>query len=219
MKKVLIVVLAGLFLATFAYAGDDVVPAVKTGSKSLNFTFGGLGVFNLNATGPNAGLGLSYFLSSDAAVRAGLQLGLATTSTPAPGTGGTDGSTSGFSVGLSADYLMFMNAGRVRPYYGAGFQFLTSTSDVKTAVAQGGTQVETKGGTPTTFGLAGFMGAEFFIYPELSLSAEYSLTLISLTSHSDLVSTSGVTSTTVKQGSSLNVLGFNAAGATLHIYF
>jgi opacity protein-like surface antigen len=217
MKKVLILALAIAMVFGLA-AAQDVNPAIHQGAKSLNFTFNGLGNFGIGPTGPNAGIGGSYFLSSDAAVRAGLQVGLSTTSTPAnapAGFTGTDGSTSSFAFGIAADYLMYMNAGRVRPYCGAGLNFSTTTSDVKYATV-GTTQDEQKGGTPTTFGVAGIMGAEFFIYSEISLSAEYQLNLVSLTSTSDL--THSNPASTTKEPSSLNILGFGAAGVTLHIY-
>ena len=223
MKKVLGLFLAIAMLVSFSFS-QDVMPAAKAGAKSLNFTFAGLGGFGIGASGPLkgnfAGFGASYFLSNDAAVRGALQVGLASTSTPsnAPsGQSGTDGSTSAFTFGLAADYLMYMNAGRVRPYMGAGINFSTSTSDVKNPVVGNVAQDEIKGGTPTTFGLAGIMGAEFFVYSEISLSAEYQLNLISLTSVSDL--THSNPSSTVKQPSMTNILGFGAAGATLHIYF
>jgi len=215
MKKVLVLAVAIAMIFGLASA-QDVVPVAKTGSKSLNFTFGGLGAFGINPSGPNGGIGVSYFLNSDAAIRAGLQLGLATTSTPA-NPSGTDGSTSSLTLGIAGDYLMYMNAGRVRPYMGAGIHFTTQSSDTKYVVNGPGTQDEQKGGTPTTFGLAGIIGAEFFIYSELSLSAEYQLNIISLTSTSDL--TNSNPSSTQKGGSSLNILGFGGGGATLHIYF
>ncbi len=224
MKKVLAVVLAVLMLSSFMLA-QDVQPAVKAGSKSLNFTFGGLGAFGLNATGVNGGLGASYFLSSDAAVRLGLQV-RSTSSTipanPAAGQTGTDGSTSTFTLGIGADYLMYMAGAtsRVRPYMGAGLSFSMISDTRKNAVIAPAIQGEVKGtGAGTNLGLMGIAGAEFFLYPEMSLSAEYTLNLINMNSPADLVTTTGSTSVTAKQTSSTQILGFGAAGATLHIYF
>jgi opacity protein-like surface antigen len=217
MKKVLMLALAIAMVVGIASA-QDVNPAIHQGAKSMNFTFNGLGNFGIGPTGPSAGIGGTYFLSNEAAIRAGFQLGIATSSTPAnapAGFTGTDGSSSAMSFGIGADYLMYMNAGRVRPYWGAGFNFTTASSDVKYATI-GATQDEQKGNTPTTVTLAGFMGAEFFIYSELSFSAEYQLNLISLTSYSDL--THSNPASTTKEPSTLNILGFGAAGVTLHIY-
>jgi opacity protein-like surface antigen len=226
MKKVLILALAIATVFGLASA-QDVVPDVKTGSKSMNFTFGGLGAFGLFATGPSGGIGMSYFLNSDAALRLGLQVQSTSTTIAAnPGVGqtGTDGSRSSFGLGIGADYLMYMNAGRVRPYWGAGVQFLMNSNDAKPAVISPATQGEDKndpanGPTGTTIQLAGFLGAEFFIYSQLSVSAEYQLNIVNINSPADNVLTQGNNSITNKIGSTTNILGFGAAGATVHIYF
>jgi len=64
------------------------------------------------------------------------------------------------------------------------------------------------------------MGAEFFIYSAISLSAEYQLNLFSTTSNADMVTSfKGVPSVTTKQGSSTTIPGFGSTGAMLHIYF
>jgi opacity protein-like surface antigen len=221
MKKVLMVVLAIAMVFGLA-AAQDVNPAIHQGAKSFNFTFAGLGVFGIGpvAIGPNGplfGVGASYFLNNDAAVRGGLQLGIKSTSTPSNlANGGTDGSTSSFTAGVSADYLMYMNAGRVRPYWGAGINFTTTSFDNKPV--DKAPYDEQKGGQPTTFGLTGIAGAEFFIYSEVSLSAEYQLNIISISSISDKQTTFGGTTITAKGGSSTNILGFNGGWLTLHIY-
>ena len=226
MKKVLILALAVIFVCGLASA-QDVMPAAKAGSKSLNFTFGGLGAFGLTPTGPSGGVGMSYFLNSDAAVRVGLQVRSTSSTVPAnPPTGqtGTDGSRSAFTLGIAGDYLMYMNAGRVRPYWGGGVLLSLNSNDAKPAVIGGGGQSEDKndqanGPTGLTFGISGIMGAEFFIYNELSLSAEYQLNLININSPADNVLSNGNTSTTAKQTSTTTILGFSSAGATVHIYF
>ncbi len=216
MKKVLLVVLAIAMVFGLA-AAQDVNPAIHQGAKSFNFTFGGLGAFGIGANGPLAGISGSYFLSNEAAVRAGLQLGIKNTSTPSNLTsGGTDGSTSAMQAGIAADYLMYMNGGRVRPYWGAGINFTTQSNDVKPTDKAGFD--EQKGGAPTTFGLVGIAGAEFFIYSEISLSAEYQLNIISMSSFSDLQTTVGGTTFTSKGGSATNILGFGGGWLTLHIY-
>src|SRR5712692_5258297 len=100
---------------------QDVNPPAKAGVKSLNFTFGGFGGFGLTGTGPAGGVGMSYFVSPDAALRAGLQVrsySRTLTFNSAGGVAGTDGSESGLILGVAVDYLKFMHAGtaRVRPY-------------------------------------------------------------------------------------------------------
>ena len=225
MKKFLAVVLAVVMMCGVMMAQDMQNLGTKAGDKSMNFTFGGLATLSTGAAGPSGGLGVSYFLSSSAAVRAGLQVKSTSSTIPAnPGTGqtGTDGSSSSFTLALGADYLMYMQGAtsRVRPYMGAGVSFTLTSSETKNAVIAPAVQGTTKGvGAGTTLGLMGICGAEFYLYPEVSLSAEYSLTLINLSSPADIEVSAGSTTTTTKQTSTTQILGFGAAGAGLHIYF
>ena len=245
MKKVLLLTLAVVLICGFAF-GQDFQPAAKTGAKSLNFTFGGLGAFNFGAAGLanlsnfNPGFGASYFLSSDAALRLGFQIAAPSATSPAnppAGKPGTDATSSAFSLGIGVDYLMYMNAisPRVKPYVGAGIVFGMNSTDQKSGTGTndgtGFVQTETKNnangvninGTTyqagTGFGLQAIIGAEFFIYSEISISAEYDLNLISLVSAADQVVTTSPNSTTTKSPSFTNILGFSAAGAMVHIYF
>lgn len=228
MKRTITMAIAVLVLSGVMYA-QEFQPAVKAGAKSLNFTFGGFGAFGLGAAGVNGGISGSYFLNQETALRIGLQVFSNSTKTPWNGiAAGSDGTSSVFGLGIGADYLMYMNAltPRVRPYLGAGIGFTMQSSDVKPALASppgNGTLTETKGsatGDGTAFGVLGIIGAEFFLYPEISLSAEYQLNLFSLSSNADLVrSFQGQPSVTTKQGSSTAILGFGSAGAGVHIYF
>jgi Outer membrane protein beta-barrel domain len=233
MKK-LIVLMIAVLTALSTLGAQEVKPAAKAGAKSLNFTFGGLGVFGIGPAGVNGGISVSYFLSNDAAVRLGLQ-GVSNSSTQPwndlSGNGtnpGSDGSASTFGLGVGADYLVYVTSmtPRVKPYLGAGFYVAINSSDTKPAIsnAAGNAAItETKNGNGNeglSFGLGGIVGAEFFLYPEISLSAEYQLNVISLTSRSDqVVSYKGNPSRTTKQGSAIQILGFGTFGATLHIYF
>jgi len=225
MKKTFIVILAVVMLCGVVTAQNMPNLGTKAGDKSLNFTFLGLGAFGVGATGPSAGLGFSYFLGSDAALRAGLQVKIASSTIPAnPGTGqtGTDGSTSSFTAGLSADYLMFMQgaSSRVRPYLGAGFNFSMTSTEGKNAVIAPAVQTTTKGvGAGTTLGLVGIAGTEFYLYPEVSLSAEYWLNLFNMNSPSDIEVSAGTTTVTTKQTSTSQILGFGGGNLQIHIYF
>lgn len=225
MKKVLAVVVAVVLMCGVVMAQESQNLGTKAGDKSMNFTFGGLASLATGPAGVAGGLGVSYFLSSEAAVRVGLQVKSLSSTIPAnPGTGqtGTDGSSSSFTLAIGADYLMYMQGAtsRVRPYMGAGVSFSTSSTETKNAVISPAVQVTTKGiGAGTTLGLMGIAGAEFYLYPEVSLSAEYSLTLINLSSPADIEVSAGSTTTTTKQTSTTQILGFGAAGAGLHIYF
>jgi hypothetical protein len=213
---------------------QEMIPAAKAGAMSFNFTFAGLGAFGIGPAGVNGGISVSFFLSNDAAVRLGLQ-GVLNSSkqpwndfTPNGTNPGSDGTKSTLGLGVGADYLMYSSAitPRVKPYLGFGAFFTMNSSDTKPALSNtvaNGTIIETKNGNGNeglSLGLAGIAGAEFFLYPEISVSAEYQLTLFSLTMRSDqVVSTQGNPDVTTKQGSATQILGFKTFGATLHIYF
>lgn len=231
MKRFLVLILAIGMIGSAALA-QEFQPATKAGAKSLNFSYAGLGTFSIGPSGVNSGLGLSYFMSSDAAIRLGLQVKMTSSTTPwndpTNTNPGVDGSSSTFGVGFGADYLMYMYSmtPRVKPFMGLGASVAINSSDIKQSVANSaanGTLLETKNGLGNeglTFGLAGIAGAEFFLYSELSLSAEYQLNLFKTASNADkTVSVKGQADATTKQGNSSQILGFGAAGATLHIYF
>jgi opacity protein-like surface antigen len=234
MKKLLVLILAAVMVSGPLFAQDVVRPVIKSGAKSLNFTFGGFGTFGLTGAGVSGGISMSWFMSNDAALRIGLQAAVNNTKTPyndltPNGTNpGSDGTTSATQLGLGVDYLMYMNGmtARVKPFWGLGVDVISNSSDVKPSLpntAPNGSVTETKNGGATdglTFGLGGILGAEFFLYSEMSLSAEYKLNFFSVTSRSDrVVSSKALPDVTTKQGSATQILGFGSGGATLHIYF
>lgn len=228
------VLVAVIMLSSFTSAQDFQMKSLNAGDESINFTFGGLGAFGLGPAGISGGISGSYFLDGNSAVRIGLQVRSSSSTTPWNDLSGnatnpgSDGSFSSFTLGIGADYLMYVKtSGRVRTYLGGGVSLSMLTSNNKPALpnsAGPGTVTETKNGTygneGTTIALAGLAGAEFFLYPELSISGEYQLNLFSLTSRSDTeVSIKGQSSVKSKKGSLTQILGFGAAGATVHIYF
>jgi hypothetical protein len=212
----------------------QVTPAAGKGAKSLNFSFGGLGVFGLTGTGPAGGLGLSYFLSPDAAVRVGVQVRSykRTLSFNGPaGVTGVDGFENGFTVGGAVDYLKYLRGAtsRVRPYLGPGIGVTSTSNSARPAAATGVTAPETRNnpaGIPAGFVAPGLtydvhagVGAEFFLFNELSVSGEYQLNIISHTSPSDAEVITGGTTVTARGNSVTNILGFGTLGAIIRIYF
>jgi opacity protein-like surface antigen len=222
MNKFVVGAFCLVVLTNLTFAQD--APKVKAGSMSFNFTLNGLATFGLNGTGPGAGLGGSYFLEGNSAARAGVQIGFSSTNIPYTGTGaGADGDSTNSTIGFSIDYLRFFTSSsstRVRPFVGAGLTILSHSNYYKTSVASGTHAEETTNGNGyTKFGFNGILGVEFFLYNEMSVSAEYDLNLFNYQKRKDTEYSSGTTTTTTKNGSTTNVLGFGAAGATLHIYF
>jgi outer membrane protein W len=180
------------------------------------------------------------FLTDRMAVRVAAQFQYARDNGEAHPTGtdrGIDGYKSGTTFGLLAAVEYHLGKGRARPYVGAGALFSTTSTDYKPTVTgpaplyQGETKNElggyTLGGitfTPsTTFGVAGLVGVEFFLYKELSLSAEYQI-MFGMQSNKDQETNSGQpgarTQTyypTISSGSKLGI--FNEGSLILTVYF
>ncbi len=223
MKKVALVVMAVILVASVAMAQD--APAAKMGAKTANFTFGGLGTFGIGAAGAGGGIGVSYFIADDAALRLGLNVGMGSTSTPAAVTGNSEGKSSTMDIGLGVDYLMYSGTGRLRPYMGAGIGITMGSSTIEPSVtpAINGEVTKTTNGRGIDglgFGISGIVGAEFFLYNEISLSAEYMPNLVRISTKADSeTSIEGAATVTTKGGTSTSILGFGATAVQLHIYW
>jgi hypothetical protein len=230
-----VLVWLGLSVVASAAVAQGVNPAVRPGTKSLNFTFGGFGGFGLAGTGPAGGVGLSYFLNPNTALRIGVQArsySRTLTWNSVTGATGTDGRESGLSVGLAVDYLKYMRGAtsRVRPYIGAGVGATRVSNKALPAAATGATVTETRNSPAgitgagfaspgVTFDLHASLGAEFFLFNEISITGEYGLNLVNRTSPANMQAITGGTTVTTKGNPTTNILGFGAAGATVRIYF
>ena len=233
--KGLVLMWLGLSVVASTAVAQGVSPAVHAGSKSLNFTFGGFGGFGLAGTGPAGGIGVSYFLSPDAAVRVGLQIRSfkrTLSFNSATGATGVDGVEQGFTAGASVDYLLYLRAAtaRVRPYVGGGLGVTNTSNKARPAAATGVVVAETRnapggitGGAFASPGRAydlhANIGAEFFLFNEISVAGEYGLNVISRTSPANQEVVAGATPVVTKGNPVTNVLGFGSLGATVRIYF
>jgi hypothetical protein len=70
-----------------------------------------------------------------------------------------------------------------------------------------------------TFDLHANLGAEFFLFNEISITGEYGLNVFNRTSPANMQAITGGTTVTTRGNPTTNVLGFGAAGATVRIYF
>jgi hypothetical protein len=223
---------AGVLLASALASAQSISPNLTQGTTSLLFSFGGFS--NLNAGNFDGGIGVKYYLQNRTALRIGVQIATADQDIPAnPGAGqqGTDGEASGSRLGISAALEFHRGTGRANAYLGGGVGFNKTSTEVKSP-ALGATTTQTvvkndrNGETisgitflgGTGFNVFALAGAEFFLFQELSLAAEYRLGFAKL-SRSDEEITSGNQTTTTKVGASSG-LGVNSAGVlTLAIYF
>jgi hypothetical protein len=234
MKRLYVVAIV-TSLAASALFGQDVVPNIQAGSKALLFSFGGLGF--LSAGTFDGGIGARYFLNESMSVRGGLQFTSASQTNPAnpaAGQAGADGTASATVIGIEGAAEWHMGKGRVVPYAGVGLAFATTSTDSKPAVTGVAplVQSETKNsgggltvnGTSysggTTIQVFGLAGVEFFLYKELSLSAEYQLGYMSISRKDQVFSPGGGgASTTTKGGSGSNIGITNSGVLTLAVYF
>ena len=230
MKKFLAVLVAVVMLVGFVSAQNTQNLGTKAGDKSLNFVFSGLGDFKIGPTGPSNGLGISYFLGSNSALRVGLQIERSSTTDPyndfsANATNpGTDGSSSIFTLALGGDYLMYMAGAtsRVRPYIGAGgnVNMISSTINPKVTNDKADDEDTEISTGIFGFGLTGIVGAEFYLYPEISLSAEYNLGLFNMSSNSDRTTKFEKSKDFVeKRGGNTTLFDFGTTALQIHIYF
>lgn len=148
--------------------------------------------------------------------------------------------TSAFGIDLGAGYEMRRGNTRLQGYYGGmvmiGFGTSSETYTYGNALSATNTSnapqfsqaaglKESKAGSTFSFGLNGFVGAEYFFLPKLSLGAEYWWGL-GFTNTGEGESTSeswngtGVTSTTTKNaGSSAFNLGGQYANLFINFHF
>ena len=212
---------------------QEVVPATGAGARAVLFSFSGLAT--LGAGNFDGGVGARYFLSDALAVRGGVRFATAgqdIPANPAAGNTGIDGSRSATVIGVSGAVEFRMAKKRVSPYFGGGAS-LTMTSTESKSDEQGApppVQTVVKNDTGgenvdgvfyrsgTTLAIFGMFGVEFFVYNEMSLSAEYRLGY-AMTSRPDEETTVGPVTTTVQAGGG-STLGFTNGGAlTLSVYF
>jgi opacity protein-like surface antigen len=145
-----------------------------------------------NAPVRNVGIGATYFMQPDTALRASIGLGRTTTPRTVTksvlSTGGQDdittyamagtGATATTNFGLNADLLRRLLSGRVAPYVGAGLYvaYGQTNVDFKDDVSVVD-QVTTEHDYTRTLGIGvrGLVGAEWRLHPSFALFAEYQI--------------------------------------------
>src|SRR5664280_522683 len=202
-KKIALIL--ALFVCT-SFAQKD-GPFIYSGSKAVLFNFSGL-----NAKDFQGGAGIKFFITPPMALRFGVMVNVAGSTTPANPVGtqvGVDGSTSSTTFGVNAALEYHVTSTRLTPYFGGGIGFSTISNDRKPAVVGPSTPVyqldfKNEAGAGTSINFFALMGFEYFIVDAVSLAAEYRLGY-SILSPSDEVTSSSdpaVKSVTTKGTSS-----------------
>lgn len=225
MKRFAILLLVLTFVASVSFAGDP-KPLTRSGDKALLFDLGGLA--NLAAGNYGGGLGAKYYIASDLALR--LSIGFTTSSQtdkntqsplPAGRLGESSRTTTEFSVAPAITYNLAKTSTVVA--YVGGMVSFSSGSDKREGnsggLGAGFDSGEEYSQSTTTFGVAGILGAEWFPWENISLSAEYHLGYSH--SSSEVKSTTPPTTVTV-DGPTTSGFGLgsaNTAAFTLSFYF
>jgi len=189
MKK-LAISIAVLMISFNAYAAGT---AHKKGDKSLNFSFNSFTVEEYKV-----GIGGNYYLASNQALRASVNIGNSKTTTLANTT--TKSSETAFSLAIINYLPMSTN---VSPYFGGeitNFHLGTSTTPANT-------DATTKG-----YSLAGVLGLEYSFNSNLSFSAEY---LYGYSYSKATTATNGVTTSS----NTTRSIGLGAEKLSLMFYF
>jgi opacity protein-like surface antigen len=225
MKRLAIVVLSSCLLASASYAGDP-KPVTSAKSKALLFDLGGLAT--LAAGNYGGGLGFKYYIASDLALR--LSLGF-TSSTqtdkntqnpiPAGRLGESNLTNTQFTVAPAITYNLAKSS-TIAAYVGGMVSF-TSTSE-KREGNSGGTGAGFDSGeeyhvSSTGYGVAGLLGAEWFPWENISLSAEYRLGYYHSSSTTESTAAGTTTSFDGPTTSGFGLGSANSSAFTLSFYF
>jgi hypothetical protein len=226
-KKISIILV--LFVCTSFAHKDEPFVGVGAGSKAVLFSFSGLS--NLGANDFDGGAGIKFFITSPMALRFGVMVNVAGTTTPANTTPanpvGVDGSTSSTTIGVNAALEYHLTNTRLTPYFGGGIGFSMTTNERKPA-ATGPANAplyqdtyKNESGAGTSINFFALIGFEYFIVHQVSLAAEYRLGYSLLSPKDTEHSNSNPAFTTVTtKGTSSHSLYLNSVGVlTLAVYF
>jgi hypothetical protein len=179
MKRLFFVLLFS-FMTLAVASAQDTKPRTSMGNASLNFTLYGFGSFGLNGplvgttpqfnesadtmAGPVFGVGGTYFVADNMAIR--IALGFNTVSNTTPINDSLDSKDGAFTFGIApALQVHLINAGPVTAFTGVALSFAT------TSRSQGEDSLEVSS-TQTSFGGGPIIGAEFYPWDNVSLGVE-----------------------------------------------
>jgi opacity protein-like surface antigen len=226
MKKMLALVLVLSLTVGLAQAGDNAKPVVKAGSVAMLFDLGGLA--NLSAGNYQGGLGMKYYIANGFAARLGVGFNTSSTTTknpttPVPTNQLDESKITGtsFTIAPGIQYnLATSNA--VVGYVGAQVAFTTG-SNTRTGNANsfgvGFTKDNEYKESTTSFGVAAFLGVEWFAWDNISLAGEYRFGFNTTSGKAESKNATTSTSTDAPSSTGLGLGSANAAALTLAVYF
>jgi hypothetical protein len=250
MKKIILTV-AAVFALTFANAqdlkskkGENYLP--EAGDWAISFNANGIFEYVGNAfsgsTAKNAAPSVNFaransfvgkkFIDAKTAYRVVANLRFDSEKTTPPGTpqpnptSSSDSKTSGFDLAVGLGKEWRRGNTRLQGFYGAdALLTLASTSTKTTASSPGFTSsTETKSGLGLGVGMQGFIGAEYFIFPKMSIGAQYTYRVgVDIQGKGErTTSATGqptVTTTTGNKTSKFGIGGVDVASINLTLHF
>jgi hypothetical protein len=243
MKKIILTV-AAVFALTFANAqdlkskkGENYLP--EAGEWAISFNANGIFEYVGNAfsgsTAINGAPSVDFvrsnsfvgkkFIDAKTAYRVVANLGFNSNSTTTPLTvGSNEYKESGFDLAFGLGKEWRRGNTRLQGFYGAdALLTISSSSTEDTDSALGFTSsTKTKSGLGLGVGLQGFIGAEYFIFPKMSIGAQYTYGVgVNIEGEGETtVSATGTPTLTTKTGKSsgfeIGSVGVTSINMTLH---
>ncbi len=226
MKKMMALVLVLSLVVGLAQAADTAKPVVKAGSVAMLFDLSGLA--NLGAGNYQGGLGMKYYIANGFSGRIGVGFNTSSTTTknpttPTPTNQLSDSKVSSTSITIAPGIqynLATSNA--VVGYVGAQVAFTTGSTE-RTGNANsfgvGFTKDNSYNESSTTFGVAAFIGVEWFAWDNISLAGEYRFGFSTTSGKAESKTATASTTADSPSQTSLGLGSANAAALTLAVYF
>lgn len=226
MKKTLALVLVLAFAFGLAQAGDNAKPIQKAGSTALLFDLSGLA--NLGAGNFQGGLGVKYYIANGFSARLGLGFNSSSTTTKNPVTptpanqlDESKYTSTSFTVAPGIQYNV-ATSNAVIGYVGAQVAFTTGSQERKgnaNSFGTGFTKDNSYNESNTTFGVAAFVGVEWFAWDNISLAGEYRFGFSTTSGKAESKTATTSTSADAPSQTSLGLGSANAGALTLAVYF
>jgi hypothetical protein len=214
--KHIVAILCILTLTIGIASAQDQTAKGKAGDKALLFSLNGLS--NLGAGNFQGGLGFRYHFTSSMAGRVALGFGMTSVTDKAPTGSSTavDEKTTDMSFGVAPGleyYIVHTNS--VNGYIGAEVFFRMTSKTVEGVGNVANTKTEV---SESTFGAAALIGAEWFPWTGIGLSAEYHLHFSTTTGTSKSTIGSTTTESDAPTETMIGLGSANSANFTLSIY-
>ncbi len=214
MKKLITIALV-LLLVPFLLQAQDASSKRSAGDKALLFSLNGLG--NLGAGNYMGGVGFKYYFSNTMALRASLGFGSSSETKKAPSSSQADEKTTDMAFSIAPGIVVdLVHNSAVVGYVGGQIMYTMSSNTVENPNYVKDTKTEVTG---NTFGAGVFLGAEWYPWNNVSLSAEYLLGFSTTSGKNKVTIGSTTTETDAPSSTDIALGSANSASFTVSFYW